>query len=64
MKTRRYAIWYVPRKKRFAVVPLKKDEMINPRSKGVSIMRASTPSKALTKLSRKSYHLETRRRLK
>jgi len=63
-KLRRYAVTYIPSKDAFAVNLLRKGMVVQKRyRKNTSIIRATTPNKALRKLSAKSYKLETGRRL-
>ena len=63
-KTRRYAVTYLPKKKGFAVNLLKKGEVVKKvYRKNTSIIRSTSPSAALKKLSRRSYRQETGRKL-
>jgi len=64
-KTRRYAVTYLPRKKSFAVVHLKKGFEIKSRyKKNTTIIRSTSPNAALRKLSKRSYRGETGKILK
>jgi len=59
-KTRRYAIWYNNKDGKFAVVPMKRDDTIAPKyKKTTSVIRSTSPSKALKTLSARSYKQET-----
>ena len=64
-KTSKYAITYIPSKDRFAVNKLSRGETIKKQyRRNTSIIRASSPSQALKKLSQRSYRVETKKKLK
>lgn len=65
VKTKRYAVTYLPSKDGFAVNELKKGMTIQKKyKKNTSIIRATTPNKALKMLSNRSYKTETGRKLR
>ena len=61
-KTKLFYLKYVPRSESWEYKTIKKKPKRVPRN--VSIVRSTTPRKALMKLSRRSYYGETGRRLK
>jgi len=64
-KLSRFAVTYIPSKNGFAVNKLSKGEVIKKQyRKNTSIIRASSSSQALKKLSERSYRVETGRKLK
>ena len=64
-KIKRYAVTYIPKTKRWAVTHLKKGETLPKKYlKDTTMIRSTSPSKALRTLSERSYYGETGRRLK
>ena len=65
IKISKYAVTYIPSKDGFAVNKLGKGEGIKKQyRRNTSIVRASSPSQALRKLSQRSYRIETGKKLK
>ena len=63
-KTKRYAVTYMPSKEGFAVNELKKGMVVGKRyKKNTTIIRSTSPSAALRKLSKRSYKQETGKKL-
>ena len=63
-KTRRYAVTYLPSRKGFAVNLLSKGMTVQKKYKrNTTIIRSTSPSAALRKLSKRSYRKETGRKL-
>jgi hypothetical protein len=61
---KRYAVTYVPKKKAFAVNKLEKGMEVKSKYKrDTTIVRSTSPTAALKKLSRKSYMGETGKKL-
>ena len=64
-KTRTYEVTYIPSKKGFAVNLMKKGMSVQSKyKKNTSMVRASSPSSALRKLSARSYRQETGKKRK
>ena len=64
-KTSKYAVTYIPSKDGFAVNKLSKGETIKKQyRRNTSIVRATSPSQALKKLSQRSYRVETGKKLR